>query len=243
LIGGGNLVWVGVLRVTGMMPVKEISLAKKLEFWGALGTTLYLAVIAATVANNFDDFLGLKLNELGDFLAGAFGPIAFLWLVLGFLQQGRELKLSTDALRLQADELKASVEQQTKMVESQKITLDNHERSLDPLLVLQAIPGTYDEGGDFHFQFKIINKGAYCENVSITISSEESSFSLKAEPLYDDTYTTFSVGDGWSDKVNVVITYIRVSGNAGVQKFQLTKVEQEYENWYTISKLRSESSR
>lgn len=214
-------------------------MAKKLEFWGALVTTLYLVIIAIIVAHKFDDFLCLKLNELGDFLAGAFGPVAFLWLVLGFLQQGRELKLSTDALRLQAEELRASVEQQTKMVESQKITLDNHERSLDPLLVLQAIPGTHDEEGDFHFQFKVINKGAYCEDVTISISSDEFSFSLKAEPLYDDAYTTFSVADGSSDKVNVVITYVRVSGNAGVQKFQLTKVGHEDEIWYTISKLRS----
>lgn len=217
-------------------------MAKKLEFWGALGTTFYLAIIVVTVANNFDDFLCLKLNELGDFLAGVFGPVAFLWLVLGFLQQGRELKLSTDALRLQADELRASVEQQTMMVESQKITLDNHERSLDPLLVLQAIPGTLDEDGDHHFQFKVFNKGAYCEDVEISISSDDFSFSLRAEPLYDDTYTTFSVG-GWSDKVNVVISYLRVSGNAGVQKFQLTKAGHEDEIWYAISKLRSGSAR
>jgi hypothetical protein len=214
-------------------------LAKKLEFWGVLGTALYLAIIALTVAYKFDDFLCLKLNELGDFLAGAFGPVAFLWLVLGFLQQGRELKLSTDALRLQADELRASVEQQTMMVESQKITLENHERSLDPLLVLQSIPGTHDEDGEYHFQFKVVNKGAYCEEVEISISSDEFGFSLKAEPLYDDAYTTFSVADEWSDKVNVVITYIRISGNAGVQKFQLTKVEREDQSWYAISKLRS----
>lgn len=218
-------------------------MAKKLEFWGALGTAIYLALIAIIVANKFDSFLHLELNELGDFLAGVFGPVAFLWLVLGFLQQGRELKLSTDALRLQADELRASVEQQTMMVESQKITLENHERSLDPLLVLQSVPGTHDEEGDYHFQFKVINKGAYCEDVAISISSAEFSFSLKAEPLYDDAYTTFSIADEWSDKVNIVITYIRVSGNAGVQKFQLTKVEQQDESWYAISKLRSGTAR
>lgn len=217
-------------------------MAKKLEFWGALGTVGYLLIIVLAVAFKVEDFQELKLNELGDFLAGVFGPVAFLWLVLGFLQQGRELKLSTDALRLQADELRASVEQQTMMVESQKATLDNHERSLDPLLVLQSIPGTHDENGEHHFQFKVVNKGAYCEDVEISISSDEFDFSMRAEPLYDDAYTTFSVGE-WSDKVNVVITYVRVSGNAGVQKFQLTKVGRDDETWYTISKLRSGSAR
>jgi hypothetical protein len=30
------------------------------------------------------DLKQLSLNELGDFLAGAFGPLALFWLVLGF---------------------------------------------------------------------------------------------------------------------------------------------------------------
>ena len=38
-------------------------------------------------------FLTDKPNELGDFLAGTFAPVAFLWLVLGFFQQGAELRL------------------------------------------------------------------------------------------------------------------------------------------------------
>ena len=57
---------------------------KKLEFWGTLGTVIYLCVIALAVVCKFQDFQSLKLNELGDFLAGVFGPVAFLWLVLGF---------------------------------------------------------------------------------------------------------------------------------------------------------------
>ena len=34
----------------------------------------------------------LGLNEIGDYLAGAFSPLAFLWLVIGYLMQNRELK-------------------------------------------------------------------------------------------------------------------------------------------------------
>jgi hypothetical protein len=73
----------------------------------------------------------LKLNELGDFLAGSFGPIAFLWLVLGFLQQGRELKLSTDALHLQAQELKHSVEQQSIMADAAVKQIEAASQALD----------------------------------------------------------------------------------------------------------------
>ncbi|WDH37418.1 hypothetical protein [Pseudomonas chlororaphis] len=216
-------------------------MAKKLEFWGMLGTVVYLIIITTTVVFKFDSFIKLGLNELGDFLAGVFGPIAFLWLVLGFLQQGRELKLSSDALRLQADELRASVEQQSHMVEAQKLSLENHERSLDPLLMLQSIKGTHDEDGEFYYQFKVINKGAYCEDVVISVSSEDFDFSLTPEPLYDDTYTTFVISEGSSDRVSVTITYRRVSGNTGFQRFQLNKAMYEDASWYSISKIRSQT--
>ena len=48
----------------------------------------------------------LALNELGDFLGGASSPLAFLWLVLGFFQQSREIRLSSNALHLQAAEMR-----------------------------------------------------------------------------------------------------------------------------------------
>ncbi|MEX5591902.1 hypothetical protein [Pseudomonas orientalis] len=76
------------------------------------------------MANKLDEFLCLELNELGDFLAGVFGPIAFLWLVLGFLQQGRELKLSSISLRIQAIELTKAVEQYKELVDVNRKQFD-----------------------------------------------------------------------------------------------------------------------
>ena len=58
-----------------------------------------------------------SLNEWGDAFAGFFAPIAFMWLVLGYLQQGEELRNSTKALNLQAEELRSSVEHQGQLVE------------------------------------------------------------------------------------------------------------------------------
>lgn len=34
-------------------------------------------------------------NAWGDFFSGFFAPLAFLWLVLGYLQQGEELRNSS----------------------------------------------------------------------------------------------------------------------------------------------------
>ena len=64
------------------------------------------------------------LNELGDFLAGIFAPVAFFWLILGYVQQGKQLDQNTKALeqqeralQLQIDEMRESVKQQGKLAE------------------------------------------------------------------------------------------------------------------------------
>ncbi|MFZ1741311.1 MAG: hypothetical protein WAT93_00565 [Pontixanthobacter sp.] len=59
----------------------------------------------------------MKPNEFGDLLAGILGPLALLWLVLGFFQQSDELRQSVWALKLQSEELRNSVVQQSALVE------------------------------------------------------------------------------------------------------------------------------
>ncbi|MEJ1126145.1 hypothetical protein V9L20_01110 [Variovorax sp. CCNWLW225] len=83
---------------------------------GILATTAYGAMLAYLIHQRWGALIRLPLNELGDFLAGAFGPLAILWLVLGYFQQGIELRQNSAALRLQAKELANSVEQQKELV-------------------------------------------------------------------------------------------------------------------------------
>lgn len=99
------------------------------EIGGAL-TLTYLVIVVVVIWGRADSLMTMPLNEVGDFLAGAFGPVAFLWLVFGFLQQGDELRQGTKALELQAFELKNSVEQQsimaaaaTQQIEAQRAAL------------------------------------------------------------------------------------------------------------------------
>ena len=68
-----------------------------------IGLIVYLVVQRQNPAD-------LALNELGDFLGGVSSPLAFLWLVLGFFQQSREIRLSGKALHLQAREMRRSLE-------------------------------------------------------------------------------------------------------------------------------------
>ncbi len=50
-----------------------------------------------------------SLNEAGDFFAGVFAPLAFFWLVLGYFQQQKELRLNTEAILLQQKEMEQLV--------------------------------------------------------------------------------------------------------------------------------------
>ncbi|MGX1496194.1 hypothetical protein ACSSV1_001215 [Labrenzia sp. MBR-25] len=84
----------------------------------------------------------MTLNEVGDFLAGSFAPLAFIWLAFAVVLQSLELSLqrrelelsrnvaneSKDAIRAQAEEARRSADYfdvQTKLMEAQK---DREER-------------------------------------------------------------------------------------------------------------------
>lgn len=106
---------------------------KNLARIGISVTILYsLLVVVVVVAKlGYGALPDLRLNEVGDSLAGGVGPIALLWLILGFFQQGIELKQNTKALKLQAAELANLVEQQAKTVALQESTLERENEMLN----------------------------------------------------------------------------------------------------------------
>lgn len=92
------------------------------------------------------------LNEFGDFIAGAFAPLAFFWLVRGFYQQGKglaqnsevlkmqavELRASSEALRIQALELKNNVYEQKKIFELHQQEVRAKHFAAKPFLIFKA---------------------------------------------------------------------------------------------------------
>lgn len=96
-------------------------------WFGIACTSVWLTFLWSYWLEDPARFAGLPPNEFGDFLAGAFAPLAFLWLVIGYAQQGEELQQNTaallqqeKALRLQASELKQSVQAQQQTALEQK---------------------------------------------------------------------------------------------------------------------------
>lgn len=154
----------------------------KAEFVGGMVTGIYLVCVAILVYLKRATLPTLELNAIGDFLAGVFGPIAFLWLVLGYLQQGRELKLSSEALQLQAAELKNSVDQQKEMVgiagrqleaELEKIVYEREQRMKALIPKFKLIAGVPSAGPTLDVEFKIENFGNLAENVKCIIVDSE----------------------------------------------------------------------
>lgn len=73
-------------------------------FWLGSGT-YYL-----TMHIGWSAFFAQPLESLGSFLEGAFAPLAFLWLVVGFFLQQSELSKNTEAIQKQHVEMQKSAQ-------------------------------------------------------------------------------------------------------------------------------------
>lgn len=91
--------------------------------WGASLTAIWIGAVLLYLITIADLTQIRQPNNFGDFLAGAFAPVAFFWLILTTLMQSneltlqrKELSLSRDVLRLQAQELSHLVAQYAEQV-------------------------------------------------------------------------------------------------------------------------------
>lgn len=91
-------------------------MSRVLSTFGIVLTLAYIAFLLYLFGGRADELRSLQANHLGDFLAGAFGPLAILWLILGFFQQGIELRENSRALDLQAEELKSSTKEMRELL-------------------------------------------------------------------------------------------------------------------------------
>jgi hypothetical protein len=73
---------------------------------GFVGSGAYLLLLYALLGQRLGEFTGMPLNEIGDFLAGVFGPLALFWLILGFLQQKDLVEVTRAQLEAELEALK-----------------------------------------------------------------------------------------------------------------------------------------
>ena len=112
---------------------------------------LYIGAILFLRGNDACSLLRVgNLNELGDFLAGVFTPLAFGWLVYGYLLQSKELRLQREELALTRKQLG----KQTELLQEQ-VTAD-YQDSIPRLAPRIASP-------EYVWDWIIENKGGSCE--------------------------------------------------------------------------------
>lgn len=154
-------------------------------FWvGIALTVVWVGLVAAWWWSDPRSITGLKPNEFGDFLGGTFAPVAFLWLVLGFWQQGQELRNSAEALWLQMEELRNSVDQQRDLVTATRDLRDadlriHEERKIEefrasqPMLTISQSGGGRETGTDqYRFSYRISNLGRPCTDVQVLVGGQ-----------------------------------------------------------------------
>lgn len=162
---------------------RKLSITRGLGQVGFLFSLAYLLILFVMAMFSWHLLWAMTPNEFGDLMAGVFAPLAFMWLVLGFFQQGQELRNSGEALWLQMEELRNSVEQQRGLVEAtrdlreleasiHKANQEETARASAPLLSLRANGYQMNTNSFRNHTFLIQNDGPPC-NALIVSSGEK----------------------------------------------------------------------
>lgn len=202
---------------------------RTLQIGGAV-SVLYLVAMALWSWSEISDLFAMRPNEFGDLLAGVFSPLAFLWLVLGYFQQGEELRASVKALELQGAELNNSVEQQRALVDvstrqleaeyaARRSTEQEADRKAQPKFLPQMRTDRLDRSTSYNFTFQ--NCGARCSEVTIWVedvavaTSEELSRSEKIE--WQENFPN----DQPLEPLDGYVSYFDERGNHRMQTFTI----------------------
>jgi hypothetical protein len=197
--------------------------------FGIIVTVVWLGFAAFMLSTHQ---LPKEMNAWGDFFAGFFAPLAFLWLVLGYLQQGEELKHSTEALRLQAEELRNSVEQQSQLVAVSKEQMRQEYEALQeerelrrdaarPKFVPQYSGTVIGTGGVEH-KLKIVNVGNTATKFRMYFEPPlESPKNFNVALVARDEVLSVPLRFALTSPSNAIIRYIDADGLPGEVRFSI----------------------
>ena len=209
-------------------------MGRVLALTGIILSVLYAFFAWWLIGDRIQTLQTMGLNEVGDFLAGAFGPVAILWLVLGFFQQGIELRQGTHALLLQAKELQSSVEQQKELVAVSRDQVNaeleaaleakaQRVRAIRPFLVPSGGGGMHS-GNDHELDFKIKNLGAPISHLVMKFECDMIDLNRSVDSLDKGAHIEFRYkfkgsGEGLADLLT--LNYLDSDHNPGVEQFKV----------------------
>jgi hypothetical protein len=220
----------------GMVMDSKKPFYKSALFWGIICSFAYLGSIAWLLG--WDRirclFATEGLNNIGDFMAGVFGPLSIGWVVLGYWQ-------NQDALSKQAGELANAVKaaNQHLQVERRKVDPDlyltdlkvirfeNPSENKDSVLkafdadgkpLMEPIPwgDDPDEKRTVRFALTIRNAGAYAQNFDVCLGADQSFLPMARWPV--DALKTFgSLESQMSNSFTIRVCLSEVDDNSFIR--------------------------
>jgi hypothetical protein len=197
--------------------------------YGAAASVLWLALAAVLAWSRRSAWSAITLNEWGDFFAGVVAPVAFLWLILGYLQQGEEVRSNTETLRLQQQALQQQVEgtaalvrnseQQAKAaVERLELERSKYERLLaQEKARVQPVFGFVDGsgvGGSWEMKFR--NSGGAAAHLKVTIDPPGGDVAISPDYVDRGGVGVIMVQGVASYPRYLLVSYVDQNGEAGV---------------------------
>ncbi len=153
-------------------------------------TLLWILVSAIFFGFNIQSSKPMSPNEVGDFLAGFFSPVALMWLVFGYFQQGEELRLNTEAIKLQVKELNLSVEQQKELVKVTQADLNLSTRAHEHQYVpREALCGSMISMGISEDRLKDEYQYVFCNTGNVQFAIKEAVLTFETYGKIADTDT------------------------------------------------------
>ena len=157
---------------------------KHIGIWVISGVSvLYIAIIFFLRGSDAWRLLTTgDLNELGDFFAGFFTPLAFGWLIYGYLLQSSELSLQRKELELTREQLGT----QTDLLQEQVTSV--YQDSI-PHLTIRIV-----KSNDW-WEWRVENKGGPAKNIKLLNLNESSKVEMGQKSLARDQFFDFTVSE------------------------------------------------
>lgn len=91
---------------------------------GMVCSVIWVVVLMVYLSGavGWDKMADLPIEKLGSFLEGSFAPLAFLWFVLGYFSQQKELRQNTEAIKMQYVVIQKSADQAAIQAEATRDT-------------------------------------------------------------------------------------------------------------------------
>lgn len=211
--------------------------ARRLFVGGIFISVIYVVGLAVYSVSVWANMLEMKPDEFATFLSGVFAPLAFLWLVLGFRQQGDELQNSARALWLQGEELRNSVEQQRQLVEVSREQLASEaaervrteqsaESAAQPQLILGPAGGSYFGDGRRRLSISVTSGGPTCTDARMLLNGGE----VARTPVFVEgsrleTNVEYA-SPAEVEPANIIVQYTDLRGNPRQQRFLIPVTEE-----------------